>query len=230
MIIESLDRTKTEWTGTVLQLPRPRSWCELGIIVTVFHYLRCATLTSAFLQPLSQRSFNRKILYSTTIQNAHNPVQDDGRSKTFLQWMYDVKDCQGDIDAVQLLTKNGCRGLYAAQDIDQGDYIFAVPFTSPLLIENEETSVVERGYKFLQLEQELKQHPDYTHEWKPYLDVLPSRSNSVLFDATPDFWSHGQIEKLELRLCIDQILEKKKSIETMAIKGGVDVSDLQFAT
>jgi hypothetical protein len=62
------------------------------------------------------------------------------------------------------------------------------------------------------------------------LDMLPSREQSMFFDATPDFWSNDQIQALEIPQFIEQIMRKKQSIQRKAQNHGMDVSELQFAT
>jgi hypothetical protein len=154
--------------------------------------------------------------------------REDLKSNAFLQWMYHKKDCQGEEDAVQIQTsQDGLRrGVYAARPITQGEHLFAVPFESTILIEEEETTDVERGFKWIQIQTELQQQQD----WKPYLDMLPSREQSMFFDATPDFWSNDQIQALEIPQFIEQIMRKKQSIQRKAQNHGMDVSELQFAT
>jgi hypothetical protein len=153
--------------------------------------------------------------------------KDDLKSEAFLRWMYHEKDCQGEEDAVQIRTSNdGLRGLYATRPVLRGEHLFAVPFESTILIEEEETTDVERGLKWMQIQKELQQQ----HDWKPYLDMLPSRQQKMFFDATPDFWSNDQIQALEVPQFIEQVMRKKQSIQNIAQEHEIDVDELQFAT
>lgn len=201
---------------------------KIGGILIIVQILQIIT-TSALSPRIVQRY---RCIYYTAIQGSQDSNQEESPqvAKEFLRWMYDVKGCQGDDNAIELSTKNGRRGLYAAQDVARGDYVFAVPFESALLIEEEETSDAERGKKFLQLQRQLQAHPDYKQAWKPYMDILPSSRQEI--DPTPDFWNKKEIQQLELPLFVQRVLEKKQNIEMIAATDPdtLDIDELQLAT
>jgi SET domain len=205
-----------------------------GVVITLFVVVGgiffLLTFASAFSpsssSPTKLTLDRRKLrrLYSQSNQE----IDEESKCKEFLRWMYEHKDCQGDQNALQLSMKNGRRGLYAAQDVLQGDYLFAIPIEQALVIEQEETSDAERGFQFLQLQRQLAGEPDYYISWKPYFQMLPSRHEH--FDATPDFWRDGEIQQLELPLFVNQVMEKKKNVEMLAQARGLDMEELQLAT
>ena len=171
------------------------------------------------------------VLSLSTGKDNNDGDDSSSTTKEFIRWLYEEQDCQGDVDDIEIIktttTPNGqqVRGLYASKDIDEGEYIFAIPFTSAITIEENESSDVERGYKLLQI---MKEKQDDS-SWKPYWDMLPQRDCSY-FDPTPDFWPVDEIQKLELPQMIDEVMEKKQSIKELSMKNNIDLDELQFAT
>mmetsp|Transcript_6968 Transcript_6968/g.14827 ORF Transcript_6968/g.14827 Transcript_6968/m.14827 type:complete len:552 (-) Transcript_6968:371-2026(-) len=191
-------------------------------------------------------------------------LKEETPTKNFLEYMFRRKGCQGETDAFKILVdeSTGYRGMYVSskEGIQKGDYIFAVPFSSTWIVESEEDdddenendndttststtmreelSDAERGLRFLNWLQEQEQIEKNSNDWKPYLDMLPSRNNSQLFDPTPDFWSNEEIRALELPPIVERALEKKKSVQDLSASisansyngNTLDEGDLRFAT
>jgi hypothetical protein len=199
------------------------------------------------MQPLQLsfvRSFNEHILpaqpalpfilfsqKSSTSSDDDDDVyyQVDPMSDDFLVWLKE-RGCEADEGVVEIGISAATqrRGLYATRDITKGDYVFAIPFDSALIIEEEESSDAERGYKFLQLKTELQSSSTFERDWRPYFDILPTLSNNC--SPTPDFWSQKDIQKLEMPPMMEMVLERKQSIETLAREKGISLEELQFAT
>ena len=128
-------------------------------------------------------------------------------------------------------TKTGMRGLFAKQDFQAGDFLFAIPFPTTLVVSSDEPSHMtdaDRGFLFLEnyLSQASEQH---MVKWKPYFDSLPSRG-TALFDPTPDFFSEEEIESLEFPSVVAAALNKKKQLKVLAEEKGIDFDSVQFAT
>ena len=184
-----------------------------------------------------------------------NDDDDDDQENIIIQefeeWIFNKTDCQGR-DKVEIRYDGRRRGVFCRIDAKEDDILFAIPLDQCLVVENDETTDAERGMKLMQLMQ------DHDHDWEPYWNLLPTRGGGDddgnnnnnnggrrrHFDATPDFWSNGQIGKLELPLLVQMTMEKKQRIQALALaqqqqQEGKDkkkmpsidniVADLQFA-
>jgi hypothetical protein len=123
---------------------------------------------------------------------------------------------------------NGQRGIIAKRDIEEGDLLFRLPFEASIVIESQESTEPERAYKFL----EWQDNNQVSDVHRPYLDLLPTRRSD--FDPTPDFWTHEEIQELELPELVDEVLERKENLEDFASSPQnvkkKSIEDLQFAS
>jgi len=123
---------------------------------------------------------------------------EDPSTGAFLEEMFRDRGCQGEPGAVQIRVDpaTGYRGLYVSSPeiIREGDYIFAVPFSSTWVVEGsgsgsedeienneEELSDAQRGLRFWNWKQsQERQHEEGNgnSDWKSYLDLLPKRNNN----------------------------------------------------
>ena len=158
-------------------------------------------------------------------------------SQQLLDWLFTEQSCQGE-GSIQVLRqavvtkkRDGTtttfyrRGLFATEDCPAGDYLFAIPLTAGLVIEEEETTDAERGLKLMQLKQESAVD---RNKWARYFEALPTRDDQ--FDPTPDFWTEEQIRRLESPRLIESALSRKQRIKDLSEAENIPLEELQFAT
>lgn len=118
---------------------------------------------------------------------------------------------------------SGRRGVYATTEFRAGDRLCCLPASAGIEIEDDETTEAERGLKYLRWRES-----DAARSWQPYLDLLPTRKDQ--FDPTPNFWSDGELRELELPEILEEVSQRKESLEALADEEGVDLGELNFAS
>jgi hypothetical protein len=219
------------------------------LIVVTFVLLVSVKPTFGFSTPIeNSKNFNRRLacgcsitsLLSSKISNEEiqklcgRQFSIDQQSQPLLDWLFQEQDCQGE-GSIQILRQEVVdqrspkvkpifrRGLYAVEDCPAGDYIFAIPLQSALIIEEDESNDAERGLKLLSLQEENKKS-----KWACYFEALPTKDDQ--FDPTPDFWSDEQIQQLESPRLIQNVLARKQRIRDLSKQQNIPLDDLQFAT
>lgn len=141
--------------------------------------------------------------------------------------------------------KTGLRGVFAKEQIEEGEYICAIPFVSTILVD--ETFVESSSGEGEEEEEEddssellsagrvghsaklRKIVRDGSEKWGAYLDCLPKRDDAN-FDATPDFWSDEDIRSLEIPSLVESALRRKEELRELSAVEGVDLAELQLAS
>lgn len=200
-----------------------------------FNRFQCSTRACASNVLLEwNRRFAFPLLASLSDSEGDDLPHDD-TTKAFVDYMFREMGCQGEPGDVQVqmdeVTRR--RGLFvtAENGIAEGDYVFAIPTTSAWVVEQlegnletKELSDAEKGLLFWKWQQD----EDFDN-WKPYKDVLPTKTEA--FDPTPDFWSDEQIQALELPSMVEGALSKKKSVQVAANENNdLSEDDLRFAS
>ena len=142
------------------------------------------------------------------------------------------QECEGvEMDGgleIGVSSKTGRRGLYAKESFDKDDFLCAIPFTSTLVMEQEETvslSDAQRGMNFIR---RVMDDPETVAKWGPYLETLPRKTSN--FDPTPDFFTIDEILQLEFPRIVNEVLTRKEQLEAFSSTESVDLDELQFAT
>ena len=167
------------------------------------------------------------------------PDRSDATSR-LADWLYGPAGCEGE-GSTELGSRpsDGRRGVYAREPHGKGEYLFAAPTGSALVIEEDETDDATRGLALLGL---MTSERDGRGEgatedgggadcgWGAYLDSLPTSDGSN-FDSTPDFWSVSDIRTLlEVPRAIDAALARRRRVDDTSEREGVDADELRFAT
>lgn len=142
------------------------------------------------------------------------------------------EECEGvEMDgglAIGFSSKTGLRGLYAKESFHKGDFLCAIPFTSALVMEEEENvslADAQRGMNFIR---KVMDDPEIVAKWGPYLESLPKKTSN--FDPTPDFYTINEIRQLEFPRIVNEALKRKEQLEAFSSAESVDLDELQFAT
>lgn len=163
------------------------------------------------------------------------------KHKRLLHFLEEECECEGlEGHTVGVDTTSGLRGVFAKEAFQPGDYLFAIPFVSTLLIDETflegdastdevrlSASRLETGVTFLQ---RFVQDDD---KWNPYLDCLPMSTEDPNFDPTPDFWSDSEIRELQVPTLVKEMLTRKVEVEQKTSssreQNNVDPQQLQHA-
>jgi len=125
----------------------------------------------------------------------------------------------------------GLRGIYATRAFKKGELLCQIPsdcalaLSDPQLGGSDVPTIAHGGRNLLLMyinDHQAKQ------TWKPYLDTLPTRDSQ--FAPTPDFYSDDVIQALEFPRAMERARQRKHEIEELALKEGMTVEELQFAT
>lgn len=209
----------------------------------------CLALTQAAATVSFVVSWNRHLNRRRVVHRSFPPSKDTGDLafsssddssaivKTLWQWA-DAEECEGmESCRVSNHPDTGVRGLFATTNIDEGDYILAVPFTASILVHDSHSNTtlsdlvdhvggihsdVIEGASLLQA---LESHQE---RWSPYRDSLPL-ADGAHFAPTPDFWSKDHIEQLQVPRLMQESLQRKEEIALVAREMATSGSDLQWA-
>ena len=118
------------------------------------------------------------------------------------------------------------RGLFATDSFDKGEYVFAIPFPSTLLVQDkyldEDSSIDENDT----MKEEIGKAVTFLEKfvsnpfWKPYVDCLPAVDDPSSFDATPDFWTPTALEQFPVPLLRERNIKKSQLVKREAEKSG----------
>ncbi|KAL9187041.1 hypothetical protein ACHAXT_010761 [Thalassiosira profunda] len=141
--------------------------------------------------------------------------------------------------------EQGLRGLHATKDARSGAIVVEIPYDAALLVgdtlwatifddfdgipgsEGWDEEDLDDAYQGLNFLQTLRNDPEYA----PYVESLPEKpASSEEAGLTPDFWPEESIRQLEVPAYVQKILDRKRIVEEVAKKNGVDEHDLRWAT
>lgn len=155
-------------------------------------------------------------------------------SRRLTRWLFDVVGCEGrgstELGYKSVLGEEGkrSRGVFATEDHEEGEYLFAIPTNAVIVIEEEETNDARRG---LILHEILANRATREEEKGrgAYFDALPT-PEYFFFSPTPNFWSDGAIEALEVPRAVRGAKDRRSRIKSLAEREGVGREELRFAT
>jgi len=194
----------------------------------------------------STSTIRNSLLYTSRSSSSSNIESENEEQEIkyqrLMDWLFQEEECEGEGSVqVKCCPLTGTRGLYAREDFQEGDCLFAIPLDAALVVEDVETSDAERGSKLLTLLQQQQQRQQQHHEtqeddrWRSYFNVLPTMKE-MHFHPTPDFWTEDEILALEFPRLVNAALERKERIQSLAAKqkngrdGKMNVEELQYAT
>ena len=208
--------------------PEPRVRCDGRLEGCSFHGPRLCRAG-----PKHQQQQQRPSVAVTATRDRDDDDDDDGAAvSAFVEHMFSERGCQGEPGCVEVRSRNGQRGVFLNHDVEEGDYVFAVPAGSAWVVETpatDEWADAERGLMFWHQMQDGGDDDDDDDDndddenWEPYLAVLPSPDDGS-FDPTPDFWYEYEIRALELPTAVDRGLTRKWRIQDLAsrVRSGDD--------
>ncbi|CAJ1935717.1 unnamed protein product [Cylindrotheca closterium] len=160
-------------------------------------------------------------------------VDDSPSTKGLLEFLED-EEVEG-LDTLEIgHSRNGLRGVFAKESIEEGEYICAIPFVSTILVDETfvDSSEVDSDLRSAnKIENAVKFHKMMETEaekWSKYFDCLPTQEDDN-FDATPDFWSDEDIKTLEVPVLVENMLHRKQEIEKASKETGIELQELQLA-
>eukprot|EP00978_Attheya_sp_CCMP212_P015424 scaffold39834_cov55-Attheya_sp.AAC.2 len=175
--------------------PTPRRFRGWGILDT-----------SDVTTPTRVTSSRNSLLYTSRSSSSSSSDSDNIESKDeeqeikyqrLMDWLFQEEECEGEGSVqVKCCPLTGTMGLYAREDFQEGDCLFAIPLDAALVVEDVETSDAERGSKLLTLLQKQHHQTQEDDRWRRYFNVLPTMKE-MHFHPTPDFWTEDEILALE---------------------------------
>lgn len=143
-----------------------------------------------------------------------------------------------EVEGIEILeigySRNGLRGVFAKESIEEGEYICAIPFVSTILVDETFVESSDHDADLLsanRIENAVKFHNIMETEsakWKPYFDCLPTQDDDN-WTETPDFWNVREIKSLEIPSLVENMLQRKQEIQKTSLETGVDTQQLQLA-
>lgn len=139
----------------------------------------------------------------------------------FIHGLVASEECEG-IEATTIgFTRDGRRrGIFAKDSFNPGEYIFAIPFTSTLLIHEtysgeEELSDIQLGFRLwttiLQPNEVGQCDEQRKDRWATYLACLP-KQNSSQFTPTPEFWTEDAINAIEVPILVQEMKRRRREV------------------
>lgn len=166
--------------------------------------------------------------------------QKDDDAKMLVEWL---NSFEGMSSSVKIDTNaQGLRGLYATRDIRKGEDLVEIPYEAALLVGDSLSPPMYDDFDFdgfadLEDVEDVHQGLGFleyflnNHDYAPYMNILPSKpSSGDQAGLTPDFWAADVISDIQIPSFADYVLQRKKLVEEVAEKNGINDNDLRWAT
>jgi SET domain len=137
----------------------------------------------------------------------------------FVNALDSSEECEGiETTVIGFRSADRCRGLFARDSFQPGEYILAIPFSSTLLVHEtssgeEQPSDIQLGFRFwttfLQANEFGNCDEHLKDRWSTYLDCLP-KQNSSQFTPTPEFWTKYALDAIEVPFFIQEMKRRQQ--------------------